>query len=109
MEHGAFWLCCVSANSRGVAIGLTFTACVQVICEEEANPYSYGVKKSAKNRYVAGVVTPASPNYMYGLVDDASVMDDREIPQPMLGIAYTKAGYSVRACLQTALARSFAA
>ena len=69
---------------------------VQVVCEEEADPYRWGSKGQRKQRFVGGIVTPASPMYMYGLVvDDGNMLDPTEIARPLLGVARTKAGYSV--------------
>lgn len=42
-----------------------------VVCEEAPVPYSYGARASRKERFVAGVVTPASPVYVHGLADGA--------------------------------------
>ena len=58
-----------------------------MVCEEAPEPYSYGSMRSRqKARYVAGVVTPASPHLLHGLVDaDADVV--LEAAPPLLGVA----------------------
>lgn len=45
----------------------------QAVCEESSNDYSYGSKKPRKERYVAQVMTPASPHYLHGLIDSQQV------------------------------------
>ena len=45
----------------------------QVVCEESSNDYTYGVKKPRKERYPAGFVTPASPDYVHGCMDSEQV------------------------------------
>lgn len=35
--------------------------------------YMYGAKKPRKDRYVAAVITPASPYYVHGLIDSDQV------------------------------------
>ena len=35
--------------------------------------YMYGAKKPRKDRYVAAIVTPASPHYVHGLIDGEQV------------------------------------
>ena len=47
---------------------------MQAVCEEtKSSDYMYGVKKPRKERFVAGIVTPASPYYVYGLIDSSQV------------------------------------
>ncbi len=41
----------------------------QAVCEEVGEDYVYGVKKPRKERYLAGVMSPASPYYMHGAID----------------------------------------
>ncbi len=41
----------------------------QAVCEEVGDDYVYGVKKPRKERYLAGVMSPASPYYMHGAID----------------------------------------
>lgn len=35
--------------------------------------YMYGAKKPRKDRYVAAIITPASPYYVHGLIDSEQV------------------------------------
>lgn len=45
---------------------------------------------------MAGVVTPASPNYLHGLVDDEGAAQvDLDPTPPLLAISHTKTGYTV--------------
>lgn len=62
-----------------------------------ASPYSYGAKSTKKQRFVAGVVTPASPNYVHGLVEDGAESVTTDDIKPLLGVARSKLGYTVRA------------
>ena len=72
---------------------------VQVVCEESPAPYRYGSRSSQKQRYVAGIVSPAQPVYLHGLVDDAGDAAQRlDTSPPVLGIAASVGGYQVR-CL----------
>lgn len=79
----------------------------QVICEEAANAYHYGSKSTRKERFPAGIVTPAAPEYVYGSVDDDSKAADFDevAPRPLLGVAFTKTGYTV-SCLDVACVRT---
>lgn len=70
---------------------------VQVVCEEAPQSYSYGSKSKMKTRFVGGVVTPAQPKYLYGLVDDRADAHDFQGTPPILGIAASVGGYKVKA------------
>ncbi len=65
-----------------------------MVCEETPEPYAYGARSKPKERFLAGIVSPASPNYMYGLVDVPSAVP-LVAPPPLLGIAASVAGYKV--------------
>ena len=41
----------------------------QAVCEEVGEDYIYGVRKARKERYLAGVMSPASPYYVHGSID----------------------------------------
>ena len=40
-------------------------------------------------------MTPAQPDYVYGMVDDANAPVDFDMPPPILGVAFDKTGYTV--------------
>ena len=65
-----------------------------MVCEETPEPYAYGARSKPKERFLAGIVSPASPNYVYGLVDVPSAVP-LVAPPPLLGIAASVAGYKV--------------
>jgi hypothetical protein len=69
----------------------------QVVCEETPEPYAYGSRSKPKERYVGGIVTPASPNYVHGLVDITGAAP-LATPPPLLGIAASVTGYQARLC-----------
>ena len=64
-----------------------------MVCEEAPQSYSYGSKSKMKTRFVGGVVTPAQPQYLYGLVDDRADAHDFQGTPPILGIAASVGGY----------------
>lgn len=68
---------------------------LQVVCEETPQSYSYGSKTKMKKRFIGGVVTPAQPQYLYGLVDDRADAHDFQGTPPILGIAASVGGYKV--------------
>ncbi len=70
----------------------------QVVCEETPEPYAYGSRSKPKERYVGGIVTPASPNYVHGLVDITGAAP-LATPPPLLGIAASVTGYQARLCM----------
>ncbi|KAK9800180.1 hypothetical protein WJX73_004187 [Symbiochloris irregularis] len=87
---------CPIMNLRRTLRDLTSAGFSVVICEEAASPYAYGAKTAKKERYLAGVVTPASPNYLHGLMDDEGAAQvDLEPTPPLLAIVQTKNGYTV--------------
>lgn len=66
-----------------------------VICEEAPEPYSYGsMRKAPKQRYVADIVTPATPHFLHGLVDEDADVPVESTP-PLLGIVPSVGGYGV--------------
>ena len=64
--------------------------------EERSEGFKAVRSRSKKTRYIAGVVTPASPHYAKGLVDSDT---DAELcvphSPPTVGIVSTAVGYSV--------------
>ena len=65
------------------------------MCEEAPQGYSYGARAKMKNRFIGGVVTPAQPQYLYGMVDDRADAHDFVESPPILGIAAAVGGYKV--------------
>lgn len=57
--------------------------------------YSYGAKNKGKTRFIADIVTPAKPQYLYGKVDEAASERSRDFIPPILGISYAVGGYKV--------------
>ena len=64
----------------------------QVVCEETPEPRTYGARTNKKQRFVAGIVTPAQPHYMYGLLDADMDPSLGETP-PILAVATSAGGY----------------
>lgn len=46
----------------------------QVVCEEAEEPYRYGTINKGKRRFESGIVSPASPHYVYGLINETQVL-----------------------------------
>ena len=69
-----------------------------MVCEEAPQSYNYGARAKAKNRFIGGVVTPAQPQYLHGMVDDRADAHDFQESPPILGIAAAVGGYKVRPC-----------
>lgn len=66
-----------------------------VVCEEAPENYSYGrMRSKAKDRYVAAVVSPASPHLMHGLLEQ-QVDVALEAAPPLIGIAPRVGGYAL--------------
>lgn len=68
MQHSCF---CGGAACKAPS-WLTFTACLlrpQVVCEEAEDAGWSKRTGRNKSRFIAGVVTPAKPHYLYGLVE----------------------------------------
>lgn len=82
--------------SKTLLAPLSHQRTLQVVCEEAPDAHAYGQRKSQKRRYVAGVVTPAQPEYMHGLVDGGPdvALDDAA---PLLGVSASVGGYQVEA------------
>ena len=70
----------------------------QVVCEEAPEPRTYGSRTKQKQRFVAGIVTPAQPHYLYGLLD-ANVDLPLGVSPPILAVAASAGGYKVLASL----------
>ncbi|KAK9867742.1 hypothetical protein WJX84_006840, partial [Apatococcus fuscideae] len=66
-----------------------------VVCEEVPDEYVYGHRKSQKTRFIAGIVTPAQPEYMHGLVDGGTETSLDDAPPPLIGISASVGGYQV--------------
>ncbi|BDA51431.1 probable DNA mismatch repair protein MutS at C-terminar half [Coccomyxa sp. Obi] len=86
---------CPAANIRRTLQCIVQEANLSVVvCEEAPEPRTYGTKTKQKQRFVAGIVTPAQPHYLYGLLDanmDPSLGDT----PPILAIATSTGGYKV--------------
>ena len=67
----------------------------QVVCEEAPEPRLYGARTRQKQRFVAGVISPAQPHYLYGLLDANTDLPLGGTP-PILGIAASATGYKVQ-------------
>ena len=79
-------------------VRMTTAAHAQVVCEEVPEVKRYGLKTKGKSRFLAGVVTPAQPHYLFGLLD-ANQDPHLGMAPPTLGIANSVGGYKVRAWL----------
>lgn len=66
----------------------------QVVCEEAPEAKKYGFKTKARQRFLAGVVTPAQPHYLHGLLDANQDPHLGMVP-PILGVAASAGGYQV--------------
>ena len=64
------------------------------MCEEAPEPRSYGARTRQKQRFVAGVVSPAQPHYLYGLLDANTDLPLGHTP-PILAVAASATGYKV--------------
>ena len=74
---------------------MTAAARAQVVCEEVPEVKRYGLKTKGKSRFLAGVVSPAQPHYLFGLLD-ANQDPHLGMAPPTLGIANSVGGYKVR-------------
>ena len=45
-----------------------------MVCEEAEEPYRYGAINKGKDRYISGIVSPAAPHYVYGLINETQVL-----------------------------------
>lgn len=75
-----------------------------MVCEEAPQAYSYGARAKMKSRFIGGVVTPAQPQYLHGMVDDRADAHDFQEAPPILGIAAAVGGYKVQLLLHLGLA-----
>ena len=67
-----------------------------VVCEEVPVMNPYGQRAPPKERYVAAIVTPASPQYVVGAADAGDdVAFDGDAPPPVVGVASGAVGYTV--------------
>lgn len=67
-----------------------------VVCEEAPTMNKYGQPPPPKDRYIAAIVTPASPNYVKGAASMGEDVDfgDGGAP-PVIGLASSALGYTV--------------
>ena len=49
------------------------------MCEEAEEPYRYGAINKGKDRYISGIVSPAAPHYVYGLINETQVPVSRHL------------------------------
>ena len=67
-----------------------------VVCEEVPSMNPYGQRAPPKERYVAAVCTPASPQYVVGAADAGDdVAFDGDAPPPVVAAAATANGYTL--------------
>ena len=67
-----------------------------VVCEEVPSMNPYGQRAPPKERYVAAVITPASPQYVVGAADAGDdVAFDGDAPPPVVAVAATATGYTL--------------
>ncbi|CAL8466240.1 g5776 [Coccomyxa elongata] len=86
---------CPAANIRRTLQCLVQEANLSVVvCEEAPEPRTYGTRTKQKQRFVAGIVTPAQPHYLYGLLD-ANMDPSLGGTPPVLAIATSAGGYKV--------------
>ena len=79
-------------NIRTMKPCITLYPFEQVVCEETPEPKVYGARTGKKQRFMAGIVTPAQPHYMYGLLDAGVDPPLGETP-PILAVATSAGGY----------------
>ena len=48
---------------------------------------------------MAQIVTPANPEYLYGMMEDETAQVDMQYAPPLLGVAQEKNGFMVWSCL----------
>jgi hypothetical protein len=85
---------CPVVNLRRTLADLTDAGFSVVVCEE--TPIQYGSKNRRKQRYIAGVTSPASPLYVHdmSLAGDADTSSVSAAQQaPMIGIAQSARGF----------------
>ena len=67
-----------------------------VVCEEVPVMHRYGTRAPPKERYVAAIITPASPQYVVGAADNGDDVEfDGAAPPPVIGVASTAVGYTL--------------
>ena len=75
---------------------LTHRGFAVVVCEEVPSMNPYGQRAPPKERYVAAVITPASPQYVVGAADAGDdVAFDGDAPPPVVAAAATATGYTL--------------
>ena len=70
-----------------------------VVCEEVPAMTKYGQPTPPKDRYIAAIVTPASPNYVKGAASMGEDVDFGDgCAPPVVGLASGALGYTVVTC-----------
>ena len=85
---------CPISNLRRTLADLVDAGLSVAVCEEMPTPFTYGARAARKERFVAGVVSPASPIYCYGLAGEDADPDYASVP-PVIAVACSSRGYSV--------------
>ncbi|PRW39283.1 mitochondrial-targeted muts 1 [Chlorella sorokiniana] len=86
---------CPKQNLRRTVEDLVNAGLSVAVCEEAPENYSYGLAhKKQKDRYIAQVVTPASPHLLHGLVDEETDLLFDAAP-PLLALVPQVGGYTV--------------
>ena len=82
---------CPKMNIQRTLDDLTSKGLRCVVCEEAPMPYTYGARSKRKTRFVAQVVTPHSPVYVYNLSSNHSLSPEFSFQTPpVVGIAQRK-------------------
>ena len=82
---------CPRVNIQRTLDDLTAKGLRCVVCEEAPMPYSYGARSKRKTRFVAQVVTPHSPVYVYNLSGNHALSPDFNFQAPpVVGIEQRK-------------------
>lgn len=86
---------CPRQNLRRTVMDLVEAGLSVAVYEESPEAYSYGsTRTKQKQRYLAQVVSPASPHLVHGLVDEEGDVVLEAAP-PLLGIFSQAGGYGV--------------
>ena len=86
---------CPRVNLRRTVSDLVENAGLSVVvCNEVPESYEYGKKKPPRERFIADIVTPASPHFVHGLIDEDADLALDSAP-PLIGIAPRVGGLAV--------------